>query len=131
MNSRYVYVAAFVAAVLLSPIRDVEACGPFFEDEVFVSRTAPDDLTAFSKGQLGILQAGYDSDEYAAANRYLSSCKISAKEQSELQPPSPDPDFEAAGQWQAEQDAQKVSAEAQPPTLWLKARAQYAPPPTP
>ena len=41
MRSRYLFVAAFAAAVLLSPIRDVEACGPFFEPEVFVRNTIP------------------------------------------------------------------------------------------
>ena len=93
MRSRYLFVAAFAAAVLLSPIRDVEACGPFFEDEVFVSNTNPDDLASFSKGQLGIFQARYDSDEYAVAWRYLNGGKLSAKEQSELKPPAPDPEL--------------------------------------
>lgn len=127
MRSRYLFVAAFAAAVLLSPIRDVEACGPFFEDEVFVSNTNPDDLASFSKGQLGILQARYDSDEYAVAWRYLNGGKLSAKEQAELKPPSPDPDFETAEQWQAEQAAEKAAEEADPPKLWEKARAEYVP----
>ncbi len=91
MRSRYLFVAAFAAAVLLSPIRDVEACGPIFEDEVFVSDTNPDDLAAFSKGQLAIFQARFDSDEYAVAFRYLNGGKLSAKEQASSSRPVPIP----------------------------------------
>jgi len=127
MKTRYYALAAVAAAVLLSPIRDVEACGPFFEDEVFVSNTTPDDISAFSKGQLGILQAHYDSDEYAVAWRYLIGGKLSAKEQSSIKPPSPDPDFETAEQLQAEEAAEKAAEESAPPKLWQKARADYLP----
>ncbi len=131
MKSRYLALAAFVAAVLLLPVRNVEACGPFFEDDVFVQTTNPDDLASFAKGQLGILQAGFDSDEYAVAYRYLNGGTLSSKEQSALKPPSPNPDFETPQQWQAQQDAEKAASASRPPNLWLKARAQYAPPATP
>ena len=127
MKTRYFALAAFAAAALLSPVRDVEACGPDFEPEVFVNGIRPDDLAAFSKGQLAILQAGFDSDEYAVAFRYLNGGKLSAKEQAALKPPSPDPDFETAEQWQAEQAAEKDAEESAPPKLWEKARAEYVP----
>ena len=122
----------FSAAVLLSPIRDVEACGPFFEDEVFVSNTNPDDLTSFSKGQLGILQARFDSDEYAAAYRYLSGGKLSAEEKAALMPPSPNPDFETAEHWQAEQAAEKDAEELPRPSYGKKpAQNMFQPSPLP
>ena len=127
MKTRYFALAAFAAAALLSPVRDVEACGPDFEPEVFVNGIRPDDLAAFSKGQLAILQAGFDSDEYTVAFRYLNGGKLSAEEQAALMPPSPDPDFETAEQWQAEQAAEKDAEESAPPKLWEKARAEYVP----
>jgi hypothetical protein len=130
MKTRILILALLLAALLLAPVGNVEACGPFFEDDVFVSNTQPDDLVSFSKGQLGILQAGFDSNEYAVAYRYLNGGTLSAKEQSALKPPSPNPDLETAQQWQAQQDAQKAASASQPPKLWLKARAQYAPPAT-
>ena len=126
MKSRYFFVAAFAAAVLLSPIRNVEACGPFFEDEVFVSNTNPDDLTSFSKGQLGILQPRYDSDVYAIAWRYLTGGRLSAKEQSAINPPAQDLNSLTAEQWKAYEEAEKAAEESTPPKLWEKARAEYA-----
>ena len=80
MRTRLLALAAFVVVVLLSPIGSVEACGPWFEDDVFVSTNSPDDTSAFAKGQLGILQAGFDSNEYAVAYRYLNGGKLSDAE---------------------------------------------------
>ena len=45
MRTRPLGLAALAAVVLLSPIGNVEACGPWFEDDVFVSTASPDDLT--------------------------------------------------------------------------------------
>src|SRR5579862_1767491 len=95
MKIRYIAVVVFAAAVILSPIRDVEACGPFFEEDVFVNNTQPDDLASFSTGQLGILQAGFDSNEYAVAYRYLNGGKLSA---AELRAYSPPPELPQAAQ---------------------------------
>src|ERR1700685_1737918 len=89
MRTRYVTLAVFAAAVLLSPIRYVEACGPFFEDDIFVNSTHPDDLASFSTGRLGILQAGFDSNEYAVAYRYLNGGELSDPERRAYVPPSP------------------------------------------
>ncbi len=80
MKTRILILALLLAAALLAPVRNVEACGPFFEPDVFVSTTSPDDFAAFGKGQLGILQAGFDSNEYAVAYRYLNGGKLSAAE---------------------------------------------------
>src|SRR5438552_2312141 len=72
--------AALVAIVLLWPHYDVEACGPNFEPDVFVNTSRPDDLESFAKGKLGILQAGFDSNEYAVAYRYLNGGRLSDAE---------------------------------------------------
>ena len=87
MRTRLLAIAALAAVVLLSPIGDVEACGPDFEGDIFVNIKTPDDHASFAKGQLGILQAGYDSNEYAVAYRYLNGGKLSDAERNVYAPP--------------------------------------------
>jgi len=134
MRSRTLALVLFVAAVLLSPVRYVEACGPFFEDDVFVSDSSPDDFSAFGKGQLGILQSGYDSNEYAVAWRYLSGGRLSATElhaylataaipRTVYDQENPTPE-QVAAQQAAEQQTQ---LNAPGSTQWAVARAKYAP----
>jgi hypothetical protein len=136
MRTRILILALLLAALLLAPIGDVEACGPFFEPEVFVSTTHPDDLAAFGKGQLSILQAGFDSNEYAVAYRYLNGGKLSAAELRAYVPPPPTPS-EPAQDWSKMTPAQVNAAQAalrqdqtdtQPAGKWLLARAKYLPP---
>jgi hypothetical protein len=134
MRTRLLAIAALVAVVLLSPIGNVEACGPWFEPDVFVSTTSPDDLASFAKGQLGILQAGFDSNEYAVAYRYLNGGKLSDAERQTYAPPIGPPQI--VGDWRnltpaqiaAAQEAEKQSREnAQPAGHWLIERAKYVP----
>jgi hypothetical protein len=134
MRTRLFAIAALIAIVLLSPIGSVEACGPWFEDDVFVSTTRPDDLAAFAKGQLGILQPGFDSNEYAVAYRYLNGGKLSDAERAIYGPatglpnadsnhriPSPDEIYEA-------QEAERKRLQgAQPAARWLIDRGKYLP----
>jgi hypothetical protein len=134
MRTRLFAIAALVAVVLLSPIGNVEACGPFFEDDVFVSTTGPDDIAAFARGQLGILQAGFDSNEYAVAYRYLNGGKLSDAELAFYAPAISRPqivtDYRnlSPEQIAAAQKAEKEAQEnAQPFGQWLKERAQYIP----
>lgn len=132
MRTRILGFAAFAAAVLLSPTCSMEACGPWFEPEVFVDQKAPDDLAAFAQGHLGILQAGYDSNEYAVAYRYLNGGTLSDAERTAYVPQAaaaidarrlnPDQVYDA------QQDAEKAQQNKQPAQQWLIARAQYAPP---
>ena len=132
MRTRIFGFAIFVAAVLLAPTCSVEACGPWFEPEVFVDQKAPDDLATFAQGQLGILQAGYDSNEYAVAYRYLNGGKLSDAERSAYLPQAaaaidarrlnPDQTYDA------QQSAEKAQQEKQPAAQWLSARAQFASP---
>ena len=134
MKSRRIAIAVFVAAVFLSPRRDVEACGPWFEPDVFVSNTRPDDLSAFANGQLGILQAGFDSNEYAVAYRYLNGGKLSAAE-SRLYAPSAEPphilqdlrNLTTEQASAAEQAQRQANFNAQPAGVWLLTRAKYLP----
>jgi hypothetical protein len=133
MRTRYVTLAVFAAAVLLSPIRYVEACGPFFEDDVFVNSTHPDDLASFSTGRLGILQAGFDSNEYAVAYRYLNGGQLSAAERRAYVSPAGVLTVQDSGSITPEQMAAAQAAEpqvqenAQPPVSWPFARAEYPP----
>jgi hypothetical protein len=136
MNSRRIALAVFVAAVLLSPVFNVEACGPFFEPEVFVNRSSPDDLFAFDQGHLGILQDHFDSNDYAVAYRYLIGGKLSVAEgNTGTPPPPPQPgvvhDYRnmTPDQVRAAQEAQKQEElNRQPAGKWLLERARYLPP---
>jgi hypothetical protein len=128
-------IAAFALAALFSPVGNVEACGPFFFPETFVRQSNLDNITAFANGKLGLLQSGYDSNEYAIAFRYLNGGTLSTREQETVKPPEPNPDLMTAAQWQAMQAAEQAAEESAPPMLWQKERASYialgvsAPPP--
>lgn len=132
--SRLVLTSA-VCVVLLTPYCGVEACGPFFEPEVFVRMNRPDDLQGFARGQLGILQSGFDSNEYAVAYRYLMGGKLSARELAvyALQPREPDDatggdEPASAARFKAWQERIRADNEASAPNQWLKARQMFVPP---
>ncbi len=138
MTRRYFNVAALAIAALLLPKCDVEACGPFFEPDVFVSSAAPDDRVAFASGQLGILQAGFDSNDYAVAYRYLNGGKLSEAEHRAYAPPvvhsELDEDWwmhktlEQRVEIQKEQEAaERARQAARPPNVWLAERAKFLP----
>ncbi len=138
MRTRMLAVAALVVVVLLSPIRYVEACGPDFEGDIFVRIVAPDDPAAFAAGKLGILQAGFDSRDYAVAFRYLNGGKLSEAERLAHAPPTASTD--ATPDWSKMTPAQIAAAQqaeiaartsAQPAGHWLQERARYAPAATP
>ena len=127
-------VAAFTAAVLLSPTGNVEACGPWYEPDVFVNTATPDDHGAYARGQLGIIQAGFDSNEYAVAFRYLSGGKLSRDERQAYAPdsgaPQTGPDYRGMSpdQVYAAQRAElQARKDAQPANRWLNERAKYLP----
>lgn len=124
MRTRLLAPAALIAFIILSRTCAIEACGPDFEPDVFVRTNAPDDPAAFAKGQLGILQSGYDSSDYAIAYRYLNGGKLSAAEQSVI-PPAP---HELTDQeFTAQQEAFVAARAALPPNQWKKARAAFLP----
>ena len=139
MSRRYLSIAAFVVAVLLLPKGDVEACGPDWEPEVFVNNAKPDNPAGFANGQLGIIQTGFDSSDYAVAYRYLVGGKLSAGEQHTYAPPVVSPEHDDAW-WrnatpeqkreaqQEQQDAWQAKRAAEPRNRWIAERAKYAPP---
>lgn len=112
------------AVALVFPCVTVQACGPDFQPDVFVRTTEPDDLHAFAEGKLGILQKGYDSNEFAVAYRYLSGGTLSAEERAAYAPPpQPVKDWTnlTSEQIQAARQAEKA---ASPVSAWLKARKE-------
>jgi hypothetical protein len=138
MKYRGIALAIPVAILFLAPQSGVEACGPEWEPEVFVNQKAPDDLAAFAQGRLGILQPGFDSNEYAVAWRYLTGGKLSEDERRAYLP-GPEP-TQAAQDWTGLTHDQIVAAQsagvfsggrALPPGEWLLTRAEYAPPEAP
>jgi hypothetical protein len=138
MTRRNYTIVAFVAAVLLSPRCGVEACGPDFEPDVFVNAATPDDHALFADGQLGILQSGFDSSDYAVAYRYLNGGKLSSDELRVYAPLTVPPKFDEKW-WRSATSEQKQAAQkeeleeeqgrraAQPINRWLAERAKYAP----
>jgi hypothetical protein len=134
MKARYLGIAALVGIVMLSPTCSVEACGPGFEPDVFVNTATPDDQNSFAQGQLGILQEGFDSNEYAVAYRYLNGGKLSEAERRIYAPPptppqmSPDQRNMTPQQIVAAQQAEiEARRSAQPAGRWLLQRAKYVP----
>jgi tetratricopeptide (TPR) repeat protein len=134
MKARYLGFAALAAIVLLSPRGSVEACGPWFEPDVFVNTVTPDDQAVFAHGDLGILQAGFDSNEYAVAYRYLNGGKLSDAEIHAYAPPSGIPETGADYRgmnpdqiYAAQQAELRARKDAQPVGQWLSERAKYAP----
>jgi hypothetical protein len=134
MKSRTFASAVFLVAALLAPNGHVEACGPWFEPEVFVDKSGPDDLPAFADGHLGILQAGFDSNEYAVAYRYLNGGKLSSVERASYVPPATQPgtvtDYRHMNPdeiYEAQEAAKKAHRSEEPAGQWLLARAKYAP----
>ncbi len=133
MTSRRLACVLLIAIVLLSPISGVEACGPFFEPDVFVRVSYPDDLAAFDKGHLGILQSGYDSNEYAVAYRYLNGGKLSEAETTasgQLSGPGIIEDqsrFPPAQIATTEAASRQEKTDSRPPDAWLLDRAKYVP----
>jgi hypothetical protein len=122
---RTVAIAAFTLAALLSPTGRVDACGPFFESEVFIRNTIPDNLATFVKGQLGLIQPGFDSNEYAVAFRYLNGGTLDTAEQAALKPIAPNPEFETLEQWKAQEATEKAVQDTVPPNLWHNERATF------
>jgi hypothetical protein len=136
---RRLIIAALAAIAILTPFFVVQACGPFFEPDVFVRVDTPDNLDAFAKGELGILQPRYDSNEYAVAYRYLNGGKLSPEELRSYAPKKPDPNQDTRD-WSKmspaeiaaarEKDKQAVT-DADPAGIWLRKRAELTTQPLP
>ena len=71
-------VISFLAIMLP---RQTQACGPFFQDAIFVFEKHPDfPLERFARGQLGVLQPTYARSYLVAAYRNLSGERLSDAE---------------------------------------------------
>ena len=132
MTTRRFIPTAAAIAVLLSPFNPAQACGPDYEPDIFVNVASPDNKTAFADGQLGILQAGFDSGDYAVAYRYLNGGTLSPGERDAYNPPANPSQFQNLTNATPEQIAaaraeQQARQDAQPPRAWLLARAKYVP----
>jgi hypothetical protein len=122
MRNRLRKVALASAITLLLPLVAVQACGPDFEPDVFVRTNHPDDVHAFAEGKLGILQARYDSNEFAVAYRYLNGGVLSPKERLAYAPlPQTVEDWTGLDSHQL-QVAQQEETAATPVGAWLTAR---------
>jgi hypothetical protein len=122
-----------IVAVLL-PFASVQACGPFFSDDVFVHKTYADHPADYAAGKLGIILATFSRADLTVAWRYLRGGRLSNEEQRSYlaQPSGPEqPGREAvedAAQMQAAASAPQYSGPSGPADVWLKARARYAAP---
>jgi hypothetical protein len=116
-----------VAAVF--PFISVQACGPFFSEDVFVRKLGADHPTDFMAGKLGVLLPTYNRADLTFAYRYLNGGVLSPEEQKPFQPVQ-STDEQARQAEDAKQSATPTDYN-QPPgsaDLWLNARDRYAPP---
>jgi len=75
-----------ILTALLFPILYVQACGPFFADDVFVRTLRPDHPKLFAAGKLGVLLPTYPRADLTVAYRYLNGGTLTAEEQKAYQP---------------------------------------------
>ena len=81
-NWKRAIVASIISASLLTLATPrAQACGPFFQDAIFVFEKHPDfSLERFARGQLGVLQPTYARSYLVAAYRNLSGERLSDAE---------------------------------------------------
>lgn len=118
-----------VAAVF--PFISVQACGPFFSEDVFVRKLGADHPSDFGVGKLGVLLPTYNRKDLVVAYRYLNGGTLSAEEQSAYKPAT---SAEQAGAGETEKtknsaDPTYYNEPAGPADAWLEARGRYASPP--
>ena len=86
-----------VLLILAVPL-ELPGCGPFLPEALFYLKTAPETPEAFAKGQLGILQPGYERKYQFVAYRYLAGIGLNrAEQQAALPAPPPEADFSTPG----------------------------------
>lgn len=77
---RRVFVGVALAGCMLLPA-NIFSCGPFFEEPVFVTTSAPDSPARYVRGELGIVQPTYSTAYLVIAYRYLTGVPLTAAEQ--------------------------------------------------
>src|SRR3954463_8376492 len=69
----------FVGAIF--PFISVQACGPFFSEDVFVRKLGADHPSDFIAGKLGVLVPTYNRTDLSVAYRYLNGGTLNPEEQ--------------------------------------------------
>jgi hypothetical protein len=77
---RRVLLAGLLAGCMLLPA-NIFSCGPFFEEPVFVTTSAPESPKQYAQGELGIVQPTYSTAYLVIAYRYLNGVPLTAAEQ--------------------------------------------------
>ena len=123
-----------LAVAIVFPFISVQACGPFFFDDVFVRPLRPDHPKQFARGKLGVLLPTYPRADLAVAYRYLNGGALTPEEQKAYEPTQSLSEIENVG---TTDDAElggsstsDASGYAEPPgpaDQWLKVRNRYAP----
>ena len=124
-----------LAVAIAFPFLSVQACGPFFFDDVFVRPLRPDHPKLFVQGKLGALLPTYPREDLAVAYRYLNGGSLTAEEQKAYEPTQSFSETEGIGTTDDAElggsSASDTNGYAEPPGLadtWLKFRNRYAPP---
>ncbi|HXS78194.1 MAG TPA: hypothetical protein VN753_18595 [Terracidiphilus sp.] len=118
-----------VAAIF--PFISVQACGPFFSEDVFVRKLSADSPDDFLGGKLGVLLPTYNRADLTFAYRYLNGGALSPEEQKPFQSAKssdqPASGLSVKGANNSGNPTYYNEPEG-PADLWLGARDRYAPP---
>jgi len=124
-----------LAVAIAFPFLSVQACGPFFFDDVFVRPLRPDHPKLFVQGKLGILLPTYPREDLAVAYRYLNGGSLTAEEQKAYEPTQSFSETEGIGTTDDAElggsSASDANGYAEPPgpaDIWLKIRNRYSSP---
>lgn len=77
---RRVLLAVVLGGYMFLPV-NIFSCGPFFEEPVFVTTSAPDSPEQYIRGELGIVQPTYSTAYLVIAYRYLNGVPLTTAEQ--------------------------------------------------
>jgi hypothetical protein len=117
---------------VLMPFITVQACGPFFFDDVFVRSLRPDHPKLFAQGKLGILLPTYPRADLTVAYRYLNGGTLTPAEQKAYKPRPSLSEIENEGTTDdAELNRTSTTNYAEPTgpaDQWLAGRNKFAPP---
>jgi hypothetical protein len=119
-----------ILVAIVFPFVSVQACGPFFETDLFVRTIRPDHPAEYASGKLGILLPTFPRADLIVAWRYLNGGSLTREEQQAYQPAQSFAEYERANEAATEPKAPDGTYYAESPGAadeWLKARNRYAP----
>jgi len=121
-----------VGLAILLPFITVQACGPFFFDDVFVRPLRPDNPKLFAQGRLGILLPTYPRADLTVAYRYLNGGALTPTEQKGYKPTPSLSEIEHEGTTDdaelSRTSANNYAEPTSPADQWLTSRNKFAPP---